>query len=293
MISALATVLLPALLASSLAQLPPTAACGAPYTNSNVTAATYTDAETSFCAFAAVNTLSKPRGLVVVGDTVVVVEVNAKIISAHYFADASATTFTSLLAVNASALEPELNHGIGFYAGYLYASSETTVVRWAWDGDRASLPLDYGEMETVITGMPTLADPSVNRHRTRTLLFGADGDLYVSVGSEAIDGTDPDPYRSRILKYPAETLGGTPVVWTSGESVALGTRNAVAIDVRGGTLFSADNGQGGLIDEVYGGDVTPDQVRYRRLDCEKDHHRGASFFDCACPASFSGFCGTS
>lgn len=115
-----------------------------------------------------------------------------------------------------------------------------------------------------------VGDPSVNRHKTRTLLFNDAGDLFVSVGSEAIDDTDPDAYRSRILSYPQSGLGGDPIVWTAGASFAVGTRNAVAIGLRNGVLYSVDNGQGEIIDDRFGGNLTPDQVGFACLHLKRD-----------------------
>lgn len=105
-----------------------------------------------------------------------------------------------------------------------------------------------------------VGDPNANRHKTRSLLFNDAGDLFVSIGSEAIDDTDPDAYRARILRYSASTLGGEAIVWTAGASFAIGTRNAVGIGFRDNVLYSADNGQGEIIDDRFGGDITPDHV---------------------------------
>lgn len=135
--------------------------------------------------------------------------------------------------------------------------SHPAVYRWAWDGDRGSLPLSGSQ--TVIVGLP-VGNPDVNRHTTRTLLFDDAGDLFVSVGSAAIDDTDPDAFRARILKYPASSLGGESVAWTTGASYAIGTRNAVAIGLTDSTLYSVDNGLGELVDERFGGNITPDHV---------------------------------
>lgn len=240
-------------------------ACGPAYANSGATATLLSDPDADFCAFTAASDLASPRGLIVVGDAAIVVEISkgSRKISAHHFPNPTATSFQSTTVLDANGIEPNLNHGIAYYGGYLYASSETTVYRWAWNGDRASLPLDAATQQVVIVSMPTLADSSVNRHRTRTLLFSDSGDLYVSVGSEKIDDTDPDPFRARILKYPSAVLGGTSVEWTTGESVALGTRNAVAIGLRGTTLYSVDNGQGEIIDDRFGGNITPDHPAER------------------------------
>lgn len=150
----------------------------------------------------------------------------------------------------------------------VFRTFTTPVFRWPWDGDRGSLPVDSGAREAVIIDMP-VGDPNVNRHKTRSLLFNDAGDLFVSVGSEAIDDTDPDAYRARILRYPASTLGGEAIVWTAGVSFAIGTRNAVAIGLRDNVLYSADNGQGEIIDDRFGGNITPDHVRLHVCRCLK------------------------
>lgn len=235
--------------------------CGPAYTSAGVEAATLND---DYCAFSVKSDLQRPRGVIAVGETVVVVEAseNANKISAHWFPDEDSLTFESMTVVDSSDIVPELNHGVAYYGGFLYASSETTVFRWAWDGERESLPLGRETRETVIVDMP-VGNPSANRHRTRTLLFNDEGDLFVSVGSEAIDDTDPDAYRARILQYSASKLGGEAIHWTTGTSFAIGTRNAVAIGMRNNVLHSADNGQGEIIDDRFGGNLTPDHPAER------------------------------
>lgn len=99
--------------------------CGPAYTSAGVEATTLDD---DFCAFAVKSNLEKPRGLIVVGYTVLVVEANKEgnKISAHWFSDQDGPSFESMTAVDAAGIEPELNHGLAYYGGFLYASSETT-----------------------------------------------------------------------------------------------------------------------------------------------------------------------
>ena len=69
---------------------------------------------------------------------------------------------------------PAGNHGLAITPTHVYASSPTTVYRWAYaSGDRTAT----GAMETVVDGIPA------GGHATRTLVIDAQNRLYVSIGS--------------------------------------------------------------------------------------------------------------
>ena len=83
----------------------------------------------------------------------------------------------------------ELPHGIEWHRGGLYVALGHAVVRLQEVGARWIL-------QTVVAELP---GPS--GHFTRTLHFGPDGKLYVSVGSETNFGPERDPRRAAILRF--------------------------------------------------------------------------------------------
>jgi glucose/arabinose dehydrogenase len=77
-------------------------------------------------------------------------------------------------------------------------------------------------------------------HRTRTVVQGPDGRLYVSIGSSCDLCVEQDPLRATITRYNRDG--------TQPEVMARGLRNSVGIAFRPGTqeLWGVDNGRNGL-----------------------------------------------
>lgn len=141
-----------------------------------------------------------------------------------------------------------LNHGIAYYDGYLYCSTPTTVYRWPYNASAPDGAITT-PAQAVITDMPPTG------HVTRTLVFDAQGYLYVNIGSGTnVDATD---WRSRVVRFsPAQYGGSTSVSWTSGQVFARGTRNEVALcfdDL--GRLWGVENGVDDLTRADLGGDI--------------------------------------
>ena len=139
---------------------------------------------------------------------------------------------------------PNLNHGLSYGCGYLYASSPTTVYRWSFDESTLSVT---GTVEEVITGLPT------GGHTTRTLLVHHNCTyIYMSVGSGT--NVDPNAARARVMRYRISML---PQTWEEGELFADGLRNTVALclDEETGVLYGADNGVDDLHRDDLGGDI--------------------------------------
>jgi glucose/arabinose dehydrogenase len=95
-----------------------------------------------------------------------------------------------------------------------------------------------------------LADlPTTGSHTSRTLAFGPDGSLYVTVGSTCNFCVESDPRRAAMLRFDAD--GGNMTVF------ARGLRNSVGFDWHPATgdLWANDNGGDGL-----GDDIPPDEI---------------------------------
>lgn len=135
-------------------------------------------------------------------------------------------------------------HGITFYNGALYVAEETRVIK-ASDADGNGT---YETVETLIDGLPQ------GGHSTRTIRFGPDGMLYVSIGSSCNVCEEEDRRRATIMRYNADGSGGEPF--------AIGLRNAVGItfDPDTGLLWATNNGRDGM-----GDDVPPETINQPRL----------------------------
>lgn len=120
---------------------------------------------------------------------------------------------------------------------YVYASSDTTVWRWRYDGGQRTD--SSSTREVIVKNMNADGRGGAPRgHTTRTLAFDDRGRLYVSVGSYA--NVDADSHRSRIRRFdfPGSGTGtgtGTAPLspggfdFAAGEVFADGLRNEVGI----------------------------------------------------------------
>jgi glucose/arabinose dehydrogenase len=129
----------------------------------------------------------------------------------------------------------DLPHGLAFHEGALYVAETGRVVRVAYD------PATYravGPVRVVVADLPARGG-----HWTRTIAFGPDGRLYVSVGSSCNNCEERDPRRAAITRYGADGAGET--------RFATGLRNAVGLAFRPGTgeLWATVNGRDWLGDD--------------------------------------------
>ncbi|MDP6978252.1 MAG: PQQ-dependent sugar dehydrogenase [Myxococcota bacterium] len=126
-------------------------------------------------------------------------------------------------------------HGIELRDGWLYIGETDAVGRVRFDAARRSTS---GEYERFITGFP-----GGGNHWSRTLGFGPDGMLYVSIGSSCNVCEEEDARRAAIVRYQPDGSGE--------EIYAAGLRNAVGFDWQPGTgkLFATDNGRDLLGDD--------------------------------------------
>jgi glucose/arabinose dehydrogenase len=131
-------------------------------------------------------------------------------------------------------------HGLAFHNGYLYVAQEASVIRFAYTpGDLAA----RGAAETIVPNLPS--GPGVGlagevTHDTRTIIFGADGKMYVSVGSDCDYCVETDERRATVLQFNADGSGG--------RVFAAGLRNAVGlrVDPRTNLLWATGNERNAL-----------------------------------------------
>jgi glucose/arabinose dehydrogenase len=144
---------------------------------------------------------------------------------------------------------PDGNHGLALTATHVYASSQSTVYRWAYKhGDRVAA----GPMETVVYGISPLG------HSTRTLLIDGQNRLYVSIGSAGnvdapADPNTPPAYRALIRRYNLASIPAAGYVTEDGEAFAYGLRNEVGLFIDSkNRMWGVENGRDNL---MVGGDI--------------------------------------
>ena len=131
-------------------------------------------------------------------------------------------------------------HGLAIKDGYLYVAETGAIFRVPFDADARIV----GTRETVFDGLP----PGGN-HRTRTIGFGPDGMLYVTIGSSCNVCTEEHPYRAAMLRMRPDG--------TDAQIFATGLRNTVGFDWQPGTgwLYGTDNGRDLLGDDIPHGEI--------------------------------------
>lgn len=134
-------------------------------------------------------------------------------------------------------------HGLAFHDGYLYVAETTRVTRFAWQGGRPAA----GAPEVVIPDLPA------GGHATRTIGFGPDGKLYLSIGSSCNVCVETDPRRATIMQFDPDGRNG--------RVFARGLRNAVGFVWRPGTteLWATNNGR-----DYLGDDQPPETINLVR-----------------------------
>ncbi|HEY1270261.1 MAG TPA: sorbosone dehydrogenase family protein [Candidatus Binatia bacterium] len=135
-------------------------------------------------------------------------------------------------------------HGLAFRDGKLYVAGTRKI--WRVDqfrGDSAA----PGRTTEIVSNLPD------GGHSTRTILFGADGKLYVSIGSSCNVCKEKDPRRAAIVRYNQDGTGE--------EIFATGLRNSVGIAWHPVTkeLWGTDNGRDWL-----GDDSPPEEINIIR-----------------------------
>jgi glucose/arabinose dehydrogenase len=121
-------------------------------------------------------------------------------------------------------------HSLAFKDSYLYIATTPAVMRVKWaNGAPAGKPETFGELPN--------STPSL--HTSRTINFGPDGRLYVSIGSSCNVCVEGDPRRTTMQVFDAGGSRSAPY--------ALGLRNAIGFDwdPQTGRLWADDTGQDG------------------------------------------------
>lgn len=134
-------------------------------------------------------------------------------------------------------------HGIAFHGGYLYIAESDQVIRYTYrNGDNTAR-----SPEVVISGIPT------SGHYSRTISFGPDGRLYLSVGSSCNVCIESNPMRAAITRFNADGSGK--------RIFATGLRNSVGLAWNPVTsqLWATDNGR-----DYLGDNLPPDEVNVIR-----------------------------
>jgi glucose/arabinose dehydrogenase len=117
-------------------------------------------------------------------------------------------------------------HGLAFKDGALYVAETGRVLRFRYDP---------GSMKATAQTVVVPALPRGEQHWSRTVVFGPDGHMYVSVGSSCNVCRERDKRRAAVVRYNADG---------SGETIfATGLRNAVglAFNPAAGVLWATVN----------------------------------------------------
>lgn len=165
---------------------------------------------------------------------------------AIYVAEKDANRISRLPDANgdgvADASEPfvtglDLAHSVEWFKGSLYVGATDGIYRFP------------GLISPDAKGEKVVDLPARNGHSTRTVHFGPDGKMYVTIGSSCNVCTESDPRRAAMWVYAPDGTGG--------RLFARGLRNTVDFAFQPGTgaIFSVDNGRDGL-----GDDVPPDEL---------------------------------
>ncbi len=145
-------------------------------------------------------------------------------------------------------------HSLAFRGGYLYIATTPAVMRVRWtNGKPVGKPERFGE----------LPDSTPSLHTSRTIGFGQDGRLYVSIGSSCNVCVEGDPRRTTIQVFGADG--------SKSEPYARGLRNSIGFDwdPQTGRLWAADTGQDGSGDAF-----PPDEINL----IEAGRHYGYPFY---------------
>jgi glucose/arabinose dehydrogenase len=125
--------------------------------------------------------------------------------------------------------------GIAFRGDTMYVAENTAVVRF-----------DPGSANRIVV-VPSI--PGGRGHSTRTIVFGTDGKMYVSVGSSCNICDETDSMRAAVVQFNRDGSGG--------RVFARGLRNSVGLAVHPttGDLWATNNDR-----DMLGDDLPPERI---------------------------------
>ncbi|MEP7066190.1 MAG: PQQ-dependent sugar dehydrogenase [Gemmatimonadota bacterium] len=141
--------------------------------------------------------------------------------------------------------------GLAFHKGYLYIANTDGVVRAQLDGD--------GKLVGSVASVNSL--PGGGGHSTRTIVFGADSAMYVSVGSSCNLCVETDSERAAVVRFNEDG--------SNGRVFSRGLRNAVGLAVNPATskLWASQNERDNI--EPDHQDLPPEEINI--LEDGKDY----------------------
>jgi glucose/arabinose dehydrogenase len=130
-------------------------------------------------------------------------------------------------------------HGLAFRGDTLYVAETGRVVR---------LVPGVATPQVMVDGLPT------GGHWTKTLVFGPDGMLFVSIGSSCNVCDEADPRRAAVMRYRADGSAAERFAW--------GLRNSVGLAFHPvtGELWATNNDRDWL-----GDDLPPERINILRV----------------------------
>ncbi|UFP96472.1 PQQ-dependent sugar dehydrogenase [Gloeobacter morelensis] len=130
-------------------------------------------------------------------------------------------------------------HGLAFYNSHLYIGETGKVARYPYQSGQ----LEGRNRQVVVNNLP-----SGGGHFTRTVAFGPDDKMYVSIGSTCNVCVERDKRRATVMQFNPDGSGGR--IYASGLRNAVGLRFDSA-----GRLWATSNGRDWL-----GDDTPPDEL---------------------------------
>jgi glucose/arabinose dehydrogenase len=133
----------------------------------------------------------------------------------------------------------DIPSGLAFHAGAVWVAEHDRITKYEYRGQ--------GKIGSSAVVVPNL--PSGGNHVTRTIGFGPDGRLYVTVGSSCNVCEEKDKRRAALLRYNPDGGGE--------EILAEGLRNTVGFvwHPKTGEIWGVDNGR-----DLIGDDLPPEEI---------------------------------